>query len=133
VVKEPVELTKPPVIVPTPPPLPEREKPNLAGSTFHGHGSSLSAMLAKKAQHEYDFTGYADTPILIVTSPKAKGFRYHIGFIGSDGTVLLEKKWVANLAKVAFTPPADGDYRLRIVGGDGFGDYTLAARGVEGD
>lgn len=83
--------------------------------------------LAAGASDDYIFTGHRNTPILFTLqrSSGELGYRFEI-YDPQSRRIAQHGRFYDGIQRVPFTPPEDGEYRLRTIGDRSFGSYVLS-------
>jgi hypothetical protein len=90
-------------------------------------GTSVKGAIAEKATREYVFVGTANTPVLFTfEQPPKQRLWATVDILNSQGiTVLRGKDFIRRKDEIAFTPPNNDAYVLRLTGDRKFGDYLI--------
>jgi len=87
----------------------------------------MSALLGEGGYHEYQFTGVRNQTVKVKTMG-LENLSYQVQVFNASGEQLLKKGTYYRSEKFAdnlFTPDKDGDYMVRIVGTNHFGEYKI--------
>lgn len=96
-------------------------------------GKSQRGELAVSAHHDYRFRGNTNTPLLITCQRSQGSLNYGFQIYDAQNRRIAEHgTFGGSTVEVPFTPPEDGEYRLRIYGSYHFGSYLLTMDFLDG-